>query len=392
MRSWPLAFYLLLVLAGIGWWMDGGSARIVVLPTIAFMMFWEQVWRRMVVLDSPRAWPAIALLTATGIALNMVLTHNSMAFWLVGLAIVPMFFVVLPVSWAVIGAALLAGHAGLAGRAPSSVNLTSVELAAFLLSRGVLLVMIGLFLRSIVRQAARMQSLSETLAATRNDLAAAERVAGVLEERQRVARELHDTVTQGVSAVIMHLETAEQLLHTDIEAAGEQVGRARSVARESMEDMRRVIGALRPELLDRAELPEAITRAASRWAERTAILVRTSVVGPAVPLHAEVDITLLRAVQEALSNVRKHARAGNVVITLSYMGEHVALDIRDDGTGFAVDELTQMRGFGLKAMRERIEELGGDLTIESEPQMGTAISVLLPTWQTTETQGFSERP
>lgn len=389
MRRWPLAFAVLLAIALTGWWQDGAPGPVRVVPLTLALIGWVVVWVYTITRPRVTRWRDLRLLAVAAIALNIGLTHHALSFWLVGLAIAPMYFVVLPLPWAIGCTIVLAGHAGLAGRAPSTTGMSAVELIAFLASRGILLVFVGLFLRSVVRQSARVQLLSETLAATRDDLAAAERIAGALEERQRVARELHDTVTQGVSAAIMHLESAEQMLPAASAEVGEHLGRARSVARESLEDLRRVIGALRPDLLEHAELPEAIARAGQRWSMRTGVAVRTSVVGLALPLHAEADITLLRAVQEALNNVWKHARAAQVVVTLSYMGERVALDVRDDGTGFVPSEAMNGVGFGLRAMRERIEQLGGELAIESEMGAGTTVSVLLPTWQTAETRAWT---
>lgn len=389
MRRWPLAFLVLLTLALVGWWHDGAAAPRIVLPVSLAFVGWVIAWVHSITRVTSTTWRDLRLLVVAGVVLNMGLTHHSLAFWLVGLAIAPMFFVVLPLPWAIGSAMVLAGHAGLAGRAPSAAAMSAMELLAFLVSRGILLVLVGLFLRSVVRQAARVQSLSDTLAATRDELAAAERVAGKLEERQRVARDLHDTVTQGVSAAIMHLESAEQLLPPTATSAGAQLAWARGLARESLDDLRRIIGALRPELLEHTELPEAIARAGERWSERTGIPVRTSIVGFALPLHAEADITMLRAVQEALANVWKHARAAHVVVTLSYMGERVALDVRDDGDGFVPVDARTESGFGLRAMRERVAELGGELTIESEPGAGTTVSVMLPMWQTAETRAWT---
>lgn len=388
MRRWPLAFVVLFVLALAGWWHDGAVAPTMVLPLTVVFAGWLVAWVRTITRGTSATWRDLRVLAAAGVVLEMGLTHHSLGFWLVGLAIAPMYFVVLPLRWAIGCTMVLAGHAGLAGHAPSTATLSTVELVAFLASRGILLVLIGLFLRSVVRQAARVQALSDTLASTRDELAAAERVAGMLEERQRVARDLHDTVTQGVSAAIMHLESAEQQLPASATAAGAQVSQARALARESLDDLRRIIGALRPDLLEHAELPEAITRASRRWSERTGIPVRTSVVGLALPLHAEADITLLRAVQESLANTWKHAHAAQVLVTLSYMGERVALDVRDDGDGFTPADATGGTGFGLRAMRERVTQLGGELTIESEPGAGTTVSVMLPTWQTAETRAW----
>ncbi len=261
-------------------------------------------------------------------------------------------------------------------------------MAAFLLSRAVVITLLGLFLRSVVRQAERRQRLADELEATRGELARAERLAGTLEERQRVAREIHDTLTQDLSAIVMHLETAEQLLPGVPADARAQVQRARAVARGSLEETRRVVSALRPELLEHAELPEAVGRVAAQWAERSGVPVTPTITGVPAPLHPEAEITMLRAVQESLANVRKHARASSVAVTLSYMEDLVVPDVRDDGVGLASDAPLpggdRTGGFGLRAMRERVEQLGGSVTFESESGEGTTLTVSLPRLHTAE--------
>ncbi len=101
-----------------------------------------------------------------------------------------------------------------------------------------------------------------------------------------------------------------------------------------------------------------------------------AVTGEPAPLHPEAEVTLLRAAQEALTNVRKHAQARQVSITLSYMGDQVALDVQDDGVGFAASAPAE--GFGLAAMRQRAEQLGGTVVVESALGQGTTVAVTLP--------------
>jgi signal transduction histidine kinase len=112
------------------------------------------------------------------------------------------------------------------------------------------------------------------------------------------------------------------------------------------------------------------------------------VTGVPIMLHPEAEIALLRALQESLANVHKHARARSVAATLSYMEDLVVLDVRDDGSGFVPDQLARgggtAGGFGLRAMRERVEELGGIVSIESEPGEGTTLTVTLPRLHTAE--------
>ena len=127
-------------------------------------------------------------------------------------------------------------------------------------------------------------------------------------------------------------------------------------------------------------LPEAIRLAVENWAEATGIVATVAVTGDVHPMHPDVEVTLLRAVQEALANVRKHASASHLAVTLSYMGDEVVLDVQDNGVGIgttATDPLLSS-GYGLTAMRERVEQLHGSLLIESSPGEGTTLVVEIP--------------
>lgn len=210
-----------------------------------------------------------------------------------------------------------------------------------------------------------------------------ERVGG-LEERQRLSREIHDTLTQGFASIVTHAVPARKALPDDIEAAGTHLEQIERTARENLEEARRVVRRLRPEPLEGAPLPEALARIAGRFSEESDVTVETSVTGEPHPLPPEAEVTLLRVAQEALVNVRKHAGAGRVALTLSYLGDAIALDIRDDGTGFDLQKTAASSphahsgGLGLKGMRERVETLGGSLSVESSPVEEITLAVELP--------------
>lgn len=204
-----------------------------------------------------------------------------------------------------------------------------------------------------------------------------QRRAGRLEERQRLAREIHDTLAQGFAGVVVHLERAEQVDAMVNSPAKPLIELARSVAREGMEDARRMLAALRPEVLEQHNLPEAIGRCTAEWSRRSGVAATVSVTGTAAPTHPEIDLTVLRAVQECLANIARHAGARSVAVTLSYMGDVLALDVQDDGTGFDVERVTS-GAYGLAGMRERTARLQGALTVESVPGEGTTVSMTLP--------------
>jgi signal transduction histidine kinase len=211
-------------------------------------------------------------------------------------------------------------------------------------------------------------------------LLAQARAAGVRDERRRMAREIHDTLAQGLTGIVTQLQAAEQAASRtpgDPTAWGRHVDAATRLARESLSEARRSVDALRPEPLEGCRLSEALMDVAERWSALNGIPVQVTTTGTARPIDSEAEFALLRAAQEALANVARHAHATRVGVTVSYMESEVALDVRDDGVGF--DPSLTDRGFGLVAMRQRIEALSGALQVESEPGGGTAISACVPT-------------
>lgn len=211
------------------------------------------------------------------------------------------------------------------------------------------------------------------------------RQAGVLRERQRLAHEIHDTLAQGFTSIVMNLEAVEETEPPASETARRHLEGARQVARDSLSEARRLVWALRPEGLDRRSLAEALESLSERWAEQTGVSIRANVTGTPRGLPPEAEVALLRVAQEALGNVHKHAGAQGAALTLSYMDDLVVLDVLDDGAGFdtcapknAVGA-QDSGGFGLRSMRERVETLGGRFSVDSSPGGGTSLTVELPT-------------
>ncbi|MFC4008493.1 sensor histidine kinase [Nonomuraea purpurea] len=227
-------------------------------------------------------------------------------------------------------------------------------------------------------------SLAEN-AALHEQLLAQARNAGVQDERQRMAREIHDTLAQGLTGIITQLRAAE---HAGDDSAEwrRHLAAATKLAGESLSEARRSVHALRPEPLRSARLSEALAGVAERWSALHEIPVQVTTTGTARPIPPQAEAALLRIAQEALANVAKHARATRVGVTLSYLEHETALDVRDDGGGFdparldtAADRPAADRGgFGLIAMRQRIESLSGTLQVESEPGSGTGVSARVP--------------
>jgi signal transduction histidine kinase len=212
------------------------------------------------------------------------------------------------------------------------------------------------------------------------------REAGAGDERQRMAREIHDTLAQGLTGIITQLEAAQQTTH---EAERERrIDNSKRLARDSLAEARRSVQALRPQALEDSRLPDALAEEVARWTATSGVPAEVAATGDPRALYPEVEVTLLRVAQEALANVAKHAAAAHAWVTLSYMEDVVTLDVRDDGSGFApLGESsaggggtggTAGGGFGLIAMRQRVNRLAGQLEIESEPGVGTAVSASLP--------------
>ena len=236
------------------------------------------------------------------------------------------------------------------------------------------------YVATIVRQSQERQRLIDQLHAAQSELAEAERQAGILEERQRLARDIHDTLTQGFASIVMLLEAAEESLGGQ-HPTGRHVTRALQSARDNLAESRRVVWALRPEALADTPLPVALQRLARQLSEEMGIRADTVVTGSIRPHDTEQETALLRAAQESLANVRKHARATGVTVTLSYMDDVTVLDIQDDGVGFrppAESEAAPEGGVGLRAMRERVEEIGGTVSVESGPGQGTTMVAHVP--------------
>ncbi|MDT7798929.1 MAG: hypothetical protein QOI78_2362 [Actinomycetota bacterium] len=240
----------------------------------------------------------------------------------------------------------------------------------------------GLLSTAVARQNEERRRALEELAAAQAEneglqrqLLSQAREAGMLDERQRLAQEIHDTLAQGFTGIITQLEAAA-LAKDDPAEWQRHLGSASALARENLTAARRSVHALHPEPLDTATLLDALTDVAQRWGERTGVPATVTTTGDPARLHPEIEATILRITQESLSNVDKHAAASRVGVTLSYMTDEVTLDVRDDGTGF--EPAAADGGFGLPGMRRRVRRLAGTLHVESEPGAGTAISVALP--------------
>jgi signal transduction histidine kinase len=235
----------------------------------------------------------------------------------------------------------------------------------------------GRFANTIIDQSQERADLIGQLEATRAELASVHHQAGTLAERQRLAGEIHDTLAQGFSSVIMLLQAAEAGLGPGTpEPARRQISLATETARENLAEARGLVAALAPADLTSGNLPGALRRVTERLGAETGIEVTFTEDGEPRPLPATLDVVLLRVAQETLANVRKHAEARTVRVSLRYTGSAVSLQVSDDGRGFAVDGATS--GYGLRGMRERLGQVNGRIEVTSGPGAGTCVRAEVP--------------
>ncbi|MBN1856477.1 MAG: HAMP domain-containing protein [Dehalococcoidia bacterium] len=200
----------------------------------------------------------------------------------------------------------------------------------------------------------------------------------ILEERNRMAREIHDTLAQGFTGIVLQMEAAEQVLHEDPASVSRHIDRARSLARASLNEARRSVWALRPEALEKQALAEAIRREAEALTEEGQVVVEFSVSGKQGRLASEVEDALLRICQECFANIRKHSGASTAKVNLSFGKTTIALHVQDNGSGFDTSK-SHKDSFGLIGMNERARQCGGTATVTSEHEKGTTVEVSIPT-------------
>ncbi|WP_328512338.1 sensor histidine kinase [Streptomyces sp. NBC_00376] len=243
------------------------------------------------------------------------------------------------------------------------------------------------------RQAVRQRELSERqgelindLLRTRRELAATERREGTLAERQRLSMEIHDTLAQGLSSQQMLLQAADRTWDADPATARSHVRTATGIAEHNLAEARRFVHDLAPaDLAEGGGLEAALHALATRETvqEQGRLTVHCHVEGERhTALPDRVQSALLRIAQGALANVKEHANATEAALTLTHLDDRVVLDIADNGQGFVPDGRTtatgSVRGHGLPAIRARLQQLGGTLTIESAPGEGTVLSAAVP--------------
>ncbi|MGK5678286.1 sensor histidine kinase [Actinoplanes sp. URMC 104] len=223
----------------------------------------------------------------------------------------------------------------------------------------------GFWIVRVVEQSTERRRLIVELESSRAEVARLSREA----ERARLAAEIHDTLAQGFTSIITLLQAADPGLQD------EKIALAVRTARENLAEARELVAALSPSALASGSLPAAVRRQADRFQEESGVKATVRVTGDERSLPTAVEVVLLRAAQEALTNVRRHANANEAAVLLAYAPASVRLVVRDDGCGFVPGAAD---GYGLAGMRSRAEQVKGVVTVRSDPDLGTTVEVEVP--------------
>ncbi len=250
-------------------------------------------------------------------------------------------------------------------------------------------VVTGLAYRALYLEAESQRLAAEELRRTREELARSQHDAGTLAERSRLAREIHDTLAQGFSSIVLMGRSAEKALDDeDTATARARLRTVQETASANLAEARNFVRGLQSPALEENSLVTSLRRLCQKTETEAAargagLRCRFDLEGTPVELPNPYRTTLLRAAQASLANVWVHAKAGTAVVTLSFLGSEVAMDIYDDGAGF--DPATAAgtgrpdgSGYGLKSLRDRVAALSGSLDIESAPGEGTVVAIRLP--------------
>lgn len=383
-------------------WLWNALFYIAILSSSVFMLIGndlnESLWIGLLLATILALWHWLGLrLTFKGhgawdqhIPLRFIVIMGDIVLWYALLTLSPAFYFVLfgfglifyllPMQYAVF--ATLSVMMGViydqVSNSGTSLSLTDPLIWVFGLM-GVSAIAMGVWISAIVGQSTHRRDLINQLEQAQAELAASEHRRGILEERQRLAREIHDTLTQGFTSIVLHLEAADQALSGDPDTLKKHMDRAKETARNSLDQARRVVHDLRPDLLEQFSLPDALKRVTDRWSEVTDIKATVSITGDLIPLHPNIEVILLRAAQESLNNIHKHAQATAVQLTVSYMGDVIILDVKDNGIGLNNAPKSSLSGgYGLRAMKERVKQYGGSVELESDPGEGTTVVITIP--------------
>jgi len=409
---WDGYFAVVTVAVTIGVLVSDDPLRLGAVAAIAGVALVYAFFGRGLVRDRPHHRRAVVVVTAEAALFGVAVGCSSFSTFLL-FALLPMIFLAVPMAmafWFVIAVNLLPVIValitdGFTARVLSHVAPMAVASTAFAL-------WMGFWVGRVIDQSVERAGLIGQLEQSRAEVARLSHEAGVSAERARLAGEIHDTLAQGFTSIITLLQAADPALRD------ERLALAVRTAKENLVESRALVAALSPSALASASLPDAVRRQASRFTDESGIAATVRVTGEERELSTATEVVLLRAAQEALTNVRRHACAREVTVLLAYAAATVRLVVRDDGHGFATETMETResgkagdngkaaktggsrttgrtgeteatgeieeqdpgvrKGFGLRGMRARAEQVAGALRIQSDPGRGTTIELEVP--------------
>ena len=391
MRGWDLAFYGLVAVGAVTLALDVavGAQLYVVLGLLATLVLAYTLLGRRIARRGAKhlVLPYLGILIVITTAITYVSIAGTI---LLFIAYSQIWFFSLTRRGGIVASVLLT--VGVFGVLVIASGFDSGELPS-VLAQGTLALtfslLLGLWITQVAEQSEQRAELIEQLESAQAELATSHHAAGVTAERERMAQEIHDTLAQGFTSVVMLAQAARaDLGRDDAVHAIERLELVERTARDNLAEARALVAAFAPVGLAESGLAAALLRLATRFTEETGVAVDVDVDEGCGTMGREREVILLRSAQEALTNVRRHAGASHVRLTLACgSGGEVRLEVADDGRG--LDEASA-EGFGLRGMRERVASGGGRLAVAGVPTGGTRVLVTLP--DTTAASAHAELP
>jgi signal transduction histidine kinase len=369
--STALTVVLIVVQGGEPEWLPVPAAALVV----AFLVGWLVLGRRLALTAYDRGLVRYGYCVALGVGLVIATLFNSQAGWAAFVVYSQMFWL-LPLTAALVSVVAVAVIGPIAGTLVHDYQLFGVDFPVQALFMTMFGVLVGIFIHRLSDESERRAELIAELEASQAEVGELSHRAGVAAERERLAGEIHDTLAQGFTSIVTLLQAAQAQFDGDPTAARRHLDLAVRAARENLREARQLVAASAPSDLASRSLADAVGRQVDRWTEETAVSASCEVTGTPRQLPPEEEIVLLRAAQELLANVARHAGASAVAVRLDYTDPStVTLSVTDDGTGF--DAATVGEGsFGLRLMRGRVERLAGTVAVDSGSS-GSTVTVTL---------------
>jgi signal transduction histidine kinase len=358
---------------------DDRGPRLASAACVAVIALAYAVWGARGLHSQSMRWGAVYLAVAWPAFLLLIALNPRGDYYFVSFALFPQTWALLSrkvATWTTV-----AVIAGLTAVRLATLPPTSSTLVAVLVSSAIGLALslgMGLLIHVLVEEMERRADTIEVLHRTQADLAAAERAQGVFAERERLSREIHDTLAQGFTSVVTLARAADAALERgDVETVRERLALLEQTAAENLAEARLIVAALTPGHLQNGTLAEALQRVVDAAAAESGIAGELTVVGSPGAAPANAEVAVLRTAQEAIANIRRHSGASSFRVRLDYhQSDRIGLEVTDDGRGFDADAVRG--GFGLVGAQSRAADLGTELVVDTAPGAGTTLRVSVP--------------